>query len=224
MSIDKYNVSQGQQSVKRGRPFKGQKKDDKQQRKRNWLFVIYPGDSAPDNWRELLQGLCVEGCVSPLHDKDINEVDEEQKKAHRHVMLCYDGPVSYEQVKKISCDMLHGTAPIPCNSMRGSVRYFLHMDNPEKAQYSVSDMISLSGFDVEAALDVSGAMLREAVQQMQLFIIQEGITEFCDFADWCLVNNLEWHTVLCEKRTMFFERYIRSRRYKGSSVKDEGKG
>ena len=68
MSIDKYNVSQEEKSVKRGRPFKGQKKDDKQQRKRNWLFVIYPGDSAPDNWLELLQGLCVEGCVSPLHD------------------------------------------------------------------------------------------------------------------------------------------------------------
>lgn len=217
MSIDKHSVSHEEKKNKRGRPVKSAT-EKRQDKKRNWLFVIYPGESAPENWREMLQGLHMEGCVSPLHDQDINEVDEEQKKAHRHVMLCFDGPTTYETVKAISCDMLHGTAPIPCNSMRGSVRYFLHMDNPEKAQYSIDDMIPLSGFDVEAALDVSGAMLREAVRQMQLFIMQEGITEFCDFADWCLVNNLEWHTVLCEKRTMFFERYIRSRRHKPGPV------
>ena len=208
---------------KRGR--KSKESSDKKiyEKKRNWLFVIYPGDSAPDNWFDILRGLHLEGCVSPLHDQDVNEVDEEQKKAHRHVMLCFDGPTTWETVRSISVDMLHGTCPIPCNSMRGSVRYFLHLDNPEKAQYSMSDMLPLGGFDVESALDVSGAMLREAVRDMQLFIVEHDITEFFEFADWCLQNNTEWHTVLTEKRTMYFDRYIRSRRHgrHDSQLKDQ---
>ena len=40
-------------------------------RKRNWVFVLYP-DSAPENWREQLREMLVPGFVSPLHDKDVN--------------------------------------------------------------------------------------------------------------------------------------------------------
>lgn len=198
MSIDSFNVTDLGGNVKRAR---------------NWLFVIYPDDSAPSDWYQRLQGLHIEGCVSPLHDADVNEVDQEQKKPHRHVLLSFDGPKSFDQVSSISRGLLCGTAPIQCNSMRGSVRYFLHMDNPEKAQYQLSDMLPLSGFDVEAALDISGALLRSTVRDMQLFIVEHGITEFFEFADWCLVNNTEWHTVLSEKRTLYFDRYIRSRRH-----------
>ena len=216
MSLDKQSITQDQVKGKRGRPRKESKYDEVyrvNERRRNWLFIIYPGDSAPVDWEQRLRNLHVQGCVSPLHDKDINEPDQEQKKAHRHVMLCYDGPVSWEQVAEVSRDLLGGTYPVACNSMRGSVRYFCHLDNPEKAQYALDQIMPLGGFDVEAALDISGAMLRQVVREIQMFVIEHDITEFCELADYCLYNNTEWHTVVTEKRTMFFERYIRSRRH-----------
>lgn len=40
-------------------------------RKRNWVFVVYP-ESAPENWREQLKEMLVPGFISPLHDKDVN--------------------------------------------------------------------------------------------------------------------------------------------------------
>ena len=50
----------------------------KEQRKRNWVFVVYP-DSAPENWVEKLREMRVPGFISPLHDKDVNP-DGEPKK------------------------------------------------------------------------------------------------------------------------------------------------
>ena len=44
------------------------KKDD---RARTWTFIVYP-ESAPQNWRELLDECHVSWVESPLHDKDVN--------------------------------------------------------------------------------------------------------------------------------------------------------
>lgn len=44
----------------------------KDSRTRNWSFIVYP-ESAPNNWREILQEEMTPFAVSPLHDKDINE-------------------------------------------------------------------------------------------------------------------------------------------------------
>ncbi|WP_225354628.1 Rep family protein, partial [Ligilactobacillus murinus] len=58
------------------------KKDD---RARTWTFIVYP-ESAPENWRDLLDEYHVPWVESPLHDKDINP-DGTVKKAHWHVIL-----------------------------------------------------------------------------------------------------------------------------------------
>ena len=49
-------------------------------KKRNWAFVLYP-ESAPEDWRERLQQTGLQCCVSPLHDKDVNDTGG-PKKAH----------------------------------------------------------------------------------------------------------------------------------------------
>lgn len=61
-------------------------------KKRYWAFVLYP-ESAPENWKEILQQTGLSCCVSPLHDKDINPTGE-PKKAHYHIILCYSGPTT----------------------------------------------------------------------------------------------------------------------------------
>lgn len=54
-------------------------------RKDYWLFEFYP-DSAPENWREIINSWLVDCLVSPLHDSDVNE-DGTPKKPHWHGIL-----------------------------------------------------------------------------------------------------------------------------------------
>lgn len=38
---------------------------------RDWTFIVYP-ESAPENWREILDETHLRWIESPLHDKDIS--------------------------------------------------------------------------------------------------------------------------------------------------------
>ena len=124
------------------------KKDD---RTRNWCFIVYP-ESAPENWEEILNNNHVKWAHSPVHDKDVNELDNETgeveiKKAHYHVLFSFETLKSYKQVLEIS-KSVNGTIPQQCASVVGAVRYFVHLDNPEKYQYNRNDIKSFLGFDV----------------------------------------------------------------------------
>ncbi|MEJ7331554.1 Rep family protein, partial [Staphylococcus epidermidis] len=65
-------------------------------RTRNWTFVIYP-ESVFQNWRDVLDNEYIQWVESPLHDKDTNP-DGEIKKAHKHILVMYDGVKSYNQI------------------------------------------------------------------------------------------------------------------------------
>ena len=74
-------------------------KKKKDNRNRNWTFIVYP-ESAPENWYQILQDKMLNFAVSPLHDVDILESETgEVKKAHYHVLLCFSGNKSFEQIK-----------------------------------------------------------------------------------------------------------------------------
>ena len=100
---------------------------------RDWAFIVYP-ESAPKNWREILDETHMRWVESPLHDKDFNP-DGTFKKPHWHVMLSADGPITLKAVEKI-IEPLNVPAPQKVGSGRGMIRYFIHLDNPEKYQYS----------------------------------------------------------------------------------------
>ena len=59
-------------------------------RTRIWTFIVYP-DSAPENWRDLLDDQHIAWVESPLHDKDINPTTGEVKKAHYHIAFSFEG-------------------------------------------------------------------------------------------------------------------------------------
>ena len=83
------------------------------ERTRNWTFLVYP-ESAPENWRDILDEEHIQWVESPLHDKDDN-ANGEQKKPHWHILLLFEGNKSYEQVKELT-DKLHATIPQKCAS------------------------------------------------------------------------------------------------------------
>ena len=181
-------------------------------RTRNWAAVIYP-ESAPENWREILDEEHIEWIESPLHEFDVNPGTGETKKAHWHILLAFDGVKSYEQV----CEILKPlNCPIPkrVQSMRGAVRYMAHLDNPEKWQYNPAEIVGHGGIDVQAFLARSETERKEIVSCIFGWIRQNGCSEFSDLMEYAFENEPEWFDVLISGYTIVFEAYFRSVRGK----------
>ena len=95
-------------------------------KKRYWAMVLYP-ESAPDNWRDTLRDTGIQCAISPLHDKDKN-ADDLPKKPHYHIILCYEGPTTYNNVLQLT-EKLNQPIPQPLEQLRGYYRYLIHKDS-----------------------------------------------------------------------------------------------
>lgn len=193
-----------------------------EKRTRTWTIVVYP-DSAPENWRDILDEMHFPWIESPLHDKDINATGE-AKKAHLHILLMFDGVKSYDQVKDIATAI---NAPIPerCHNARAMVRYMAHLDNPDKAQYLSTDIKAHGGADVSEMLKPSASERYTWAREMMRYIKSENITEYSDFCEYCYENEFDtWYPLLIDSCTNVISTYIRSRRYKQNPFVDKKTG
>lgn len=188
---------------------KGSKKDD---RTLNWTCVLYP-ESAETNWREILSEMQVRIAVSPLHDKDQNP-DGTPKKAHYHIAFAFDGNKSYEQVQELT-QALKATIPQRCHSLKGTVRYMTHMDNPEKVQYPRTDIVSYGGFDIDSMFTPTVTQRYDVLRSIIEFVDNEEVTEFCDLVKYAAVKQYDtWFPILADSGAYFIGQYIKSARHK----------
>lgn len=184
----------------------------KDERARNWSFIIYP-DSAPDNWQEVLNEYHVKTVISPIHDLDINKSGE-LKKPHYHILVMFDGKKAYSQVYEMYSEKLHCPIPQKVVSARGLVRYFCHLDNPEKAQYNTADIECYGGVDIKMLLESTDSDKFSLIQQIVVFVKNNNILEYCDIWDYAIENNLEaWIPVLAEY-AYCLNTLVRSRKYR----------
>lgn len=179
-------------------------------RNRSFATVVYL-ESAPENWRALLEDLKIPCLISPYHDKDTNP-DGSPKKPHFHILFHFEGKKSVEQVRELVATF-GGVGVEVVNSMRGYGRYLCHLDNPEKAQYNISDVVSIGGIDY-ADLIRSAADRHAIMRQMAEFCIQNDIVELSDLYEYALFNNEEWFQALNDSCAYLFDKYIRSRRHR----------
>lgn len=183
-------------------------------RGRNWTFVGYPGDSLPENYREILSDelhLC--WCESPIHDQDLNG-DGSEKKAHIHFILSYEGNKSFEQVLYIT-ERLHCPIPQMCGNMRAMVRYLIHIDNPEKHQYKREDIKCYGGFCLDDYFGRSLTENREVLKEIIEFCKDNDIHEMCELVDiaWDMGNN-DWIDIITSRNTVFLSSYLKSRHFR----------
>lgn len=182
-------------------------------RVRIWAAIVYP-DSAPENWRELLDQEHIEWAESPLHDMDVNPGTGELKKPHWHIVLAFEGKKSFDQVSKL-LEPLNGPIPKRCHALKGAVRYFAHLDNPEKHQYSPNDIVGHGGFDVKSALTPTSAKRYELIKEMQAWVRENGITEIQDLLDEASANRFDdWFPLLCDSCAYVMGAYIKSQRHR----------
>ena len=188
-------------------------------RARNWAFVIYP-ESLPKNWKEIITEIGIPMAVSPLHDKDMDPTGE-IKKPHYHCIVTYEGPTSYEIVKRNITDKLNGTIPIKLESIKGMYRYHIHLDNPEKYQYNDKDRIFFNGFDKNSINEITKTEVLLLKKQIQNFIIDNNIIEYSDLCDILLKNECNEMYDVASSNTMFFNNYLCSKRNKQAKNVDK---
>lgn len=182
----------------------------KETRARGFAFVLYP-ESAPDNWRDIIDSFHVEWAESPLHCFDV-EPTGEVKKPHWHIILNFDSVKSYDQVKEL-ISPLNCTIPIKLNSVRGMIRYFAHLDNPEKYQYPVDQIIGHGGMDISEYLRLSASARYSEIKKMCQYVADYNITEFYELMDYAMENeNDTWFPLLCDNSAYIVNQYIKSNR------------
>jgi len=176
---------------------------------RNFATVVYP-ESAPENWREILQELKTAVFISPLHDCDCNP-DGEVKKAHYHVMLMYEGKKSINTIRDL-CSTFGGVGCEKVESKRGYARYLCHLDNPEKAQYSPDDVTTYGG---ENYTVVIGTVLDKykAIREMIAYCNDNGIISYAELVEYCMTQRDDWFRVLADNGTYMVKEYLKSKEW-----------
>lgn len=182
-------------------------------KERYWTTLVYT-DIKNKKWREELQATGLEIAISPLHDKDYNQ-DGTKKKEHYHILICFNGPTTYKNVREISKNILSDVEVKPVKSVKGIIRYFTHKDNPEKAQYNETEIEYLNGYDPSELL-----ISKTEIEYMKKCIIQLareiGINEYADLVNYTIDNSMYDYFKVLSNNTIFFVSYLRSLRLKNN--------
>ena len=192
----------------------------KAERTRYYTFIVYP-ESAPENWREILDNYHLQWAASPLHDQDIN-ADGTPKKPHWHVLLAFDSLKTWEQANEIAAGT-RGTITQPLQgSPRSMIRYFAHMDNPEKAQYPWEGIEVHGGMDIADYKRTSTAADMDLLKAMIQYIEDADVVEYEDLVIYAMENEPDWFEALALRSTYFINAFIKSRRHRREAQETEG--
>lgn len=185
---------------------------NKKVKSRYWSIIAYP-DSVPSLWLDILTSTGLQMAISPLHDRDIDpEADSDEdrlKKPHWHILVCFDGPTTRENVEGIA-ERIGTQVVTPVNSCRGMYRYHLHLDNPEKAQYNDSDRSFINGFLIENYSSLTASEELQMIDLIHRYIDTEEIYEYCDLIDFLQTEDIQAFNYAVH-HVLMFNTYIRSK-------------
>ena len=179
-------------------------------KKRNWVMVLYD-DSCQKDWEEYLVSTGIPFTYA-YHDKDKNPTGE-QKKPHYHVMLCFDGPITYQNAMTYADRVGAANGVIqPVGSVRGMVRYFCHLDNPEKFQYNESIIQCRNGFDPKDYFSLTVSQQKAFKRKVTEFIADNQIEEYAELIDYLLYSDEMDMYDVASQNVFYFTQYIKSRK------------
>lgn len=194
-----------------------------EQRYANWTFIVYP-DSAPSDWLKLLKMYRIPFAVSPLHQPETEE-DDDEKKPHYHVFLKFDNKVSYESAYNVS-SVTNGTRPFNIKSGTGMYRYFAHYGaeyaNKEQFIGGLDSIQCFNGFDKDQYSGYTEKEKDSKYKEICRFIRDNDITDYCVFIDYLTDNDdlvLNDYLSIIRKNPYPYVKYIDSRRNRSSDLK-----
>lgn len=207
---------------------------------RYFTFLLYP-ESIPNDWLDNLELIGVPLAISPLHDKDLSDVEgQKYKKEHYHVIYVSKNPVTAEsvrlKVKRSLGDKSVAMVQIVSTSMENMYLYLTHESKDaiakNKHKYSKADIRLLNNFDIDRyiTLDVEDKddMLNAVcdliddhdianMRELRRFVRLHG-SEY-DLPSMKIINSvLRSHTGLIR---LYFDAVYQERRYGRQDVDKE---
>ena len=124
---------------------------------RYFTFLLYP-ESIPEDWELRLESIGVPMAISPLHDKDLSDVEgQKYKKSHYHAIYVAKNPVTADsvryKVKGLLGDKSVALVKIIVTSIENMYLYLTHESKDAIAKkkhiYKKSDIKLLNNFDID---------------------------------------------------------------------------
>lgn len=184
-------------------------------RRKFWTFVIWPSkeldmSKSKDRWMfrndlyDRLDEMVIPSLISPIHDKDLKE-DGTKAIEHCHVISFWEQPQRYNVVLSIlqqGCGLQSVKYIQPVANIRAMMRYLVHMDNPEKVQYDVRDVLEVAGAkyvleDETASETVVSYIIDNKVTEM--YRLLQHFTPSPSCTKW-IINNPALVKTLCREQ------------------------
>lgn len=175
-------------------------------RTRNFATIVYP-ESAPADWKTILQETKVEAFISPLHDSDLNP-DGTPKKPHYHVLIMFENVKTNEQASDF-IEKIGGVGFEKLGSLRGYARYLCHLDNPEKHQYNPDAVQQLGGADYQGIISLVSDKY-QAIREMIQYCTTNEILSYAELLNYAAENNETWFRCLCDNGTLVIKEFLKS--------------
>lgn len=193
-------------------------------RARVWTFITYP-ESMPENWEEIIEDeITVNMVVSPVHDRDIlKDSNPEKNKYHPYKKPHYHNMISFSQVKSYSqvievVKKLGASHVQQVHSTHSMIRYFIHADQKNKAQYKKEDIKAFNGADVDRMFTINDKERYQMIADILDFIDDNELTEYSDLLNYARKSEFDtWFPLLCDSANIVIHNYITSLRYKTAS-------
>lgn len=193
---------------------------------RFWACILYPDDGLREDFLEVIDSWHMNVCLSPLHSPDsAPQVDEAELapevrlKRHYHLVLMFDGPTTQSNVIEILSSLgPQVTTPFYIRQIYGYIRYLIHLDNPEKEQFSgpdeITTFVKANDFCL-TAFEVGEFDKVKLTRQINQFIISEGVTEYEDLLIYSYNNEPQWAYLLDKCCPQSVKSLLASRRWRG---------
>ncbi|MFU9946627.1 hypothetical protein ACNF5H_06605, partial [Fannyhessea vaginae] len=93
---------------------------------------------------------------------------------------------------------------------KGLIRYFCHLDNPEKYQYPTADIVS-HGVDVQGLLELTRSELNQVLKEIFDFIDDNTIYSYRDLLQVVRSSGKDdWFDVCVNRNTLAIKEYLKS--------------
>jgi len=180
---------------------------------RTYTGIYYEGDSLPMSLIPLIehmQAIRLPGIISPIHS-----ADGETGKPHVHFMVDYPNPVILDHVRADYGAIAANGYMEPVRSRKSMMRYFLHLDDPDKEQgFEEGDVITVCGAIFDPTPDLTADDVLRIMIELQDYCDDHGIVEYSDLCRMVVaLEKYDWFRIVTS-HTIHFTAYFRSLRHK----------
>lgn len=167
---------------------------------RYFTFLLYP-ESIPTDWIQKLESLDVPIAISPIHDKDLSNVEgQKYKKAHYHVIYIAKNPVTAESVrlkiKRLLGEKSIAKVQIVVSSVENMYLYLTHESKDaiakNKYKYKKADIIQLNNFDIDRYITLDAEDKDDMLNEVCDLIDEHGLANIRELRRFIRVHGAEY--------------------------------